>query len=268
VEVSELNDEGRNFYPWPSEDGLTIYWARRNEAQKWTIWTARRGSPELPFTGNKLVFKGYAPTVSSDALEMILINDRTDGEEGLSLYVAKRDAPDKPFNRPTEIPELVKFYPHSPCLAPDGLTLYFVSRPTTTDYKGSATVYSTRKDNSSPWSNPKPLPGLVSNDGSIFLSPFVAANGLSLLLEAGRPKQTGEKGSFMWWSRSSIDQPFRKYSYIEFDKLPPLVGGNPRYVAATNELFFARNFYQNGKYVASRSNLWVVKNFTLPEPSK
>jgi hypothetical protein len=59
---------------------------------------------------------------------MILVGDRANGEEGMSLHVATRQSPDKPFSRPGEIAGLEGDNAWVPCLSADGLTLYFYSR--------------------------------------------------------------------------------------------------------------------------------------------
>ena len=160
VELSELNDEGNNDHAWPSEDGLTIYWDRSSK-RKANIWTAHREKPESLFGDKKALFSGKCPTVSSDGLEMILVGDRTDGEAEMSLHVATREALDKPFSRPKELPSLQSHNAWSPCLSADGLTLYFYSR----SFQGK-TFYCTRRDKESPWSKAKVYapPGFADRD--------------------------------------------------------------------------------------------------------
>ena len=65
----------------------------------------------------------------------------------------------------------------------------------------------------------------------------------------------------MVWTRKSLDEPFAEYRYIEWADIDPLVGRSPRYVSATNELFFTRlmGLDENGK---KRWGIWAVRNVT------
>jgi hypothetical protein len=91
VEVSKLNEEGRNEWPSLTKDGLTIYWTRNGSV----IWTAHPDDSQSFFTDKKQLFKGRMPSISSDGLEMILASDRADGQQGDSLHVTTKTAPDK-----------------------------------------------------------------------------------------------------------------------------------------------------------------------------
>jgi len=244
VEVSELNGEGLNDHPWLSEDGLTIYWDR-GRGRTATIWTARRQSLDAIFDDRKSLFSGKCPTLSSDGLEMFLVGDRTDGADGKSLQLAKRESLDQQFGRPSEIPELRAFNANAPVLSHDGLTLYFGS---TAKGMTSTTFYSIRKDKLSPWNPPSTLPPLQSGDHVYFA--FLTADGLTVLGTEGR--------NMFVCSRESPQHPFGKPSQIEVNNAP-LLGLWPRYVGATNELFFASS-PKKGKGLG----IWVVKNFMLP----
>jgi hypothetical protein len=250
VELSELNDEANNAHAWLSEDGLTIYWDR-TLGRKGTIWTAHREKPESPFGDKKSLFSGMCPTVSSGGLEMILVGDRTDEEAGMSLHVATRESLDKPFSRPKEIASL---HAWSPCLSADGLTLYFCSRSFQ-----SKTCYFTRRDKESPWSKAKVYDPPGFEDSNVSLS-FITPDGLTLFGSSQKP-------SLVMLSRTSIKRPFQKPMQIEVNNRP-LFGNWPRYVSATQELFFWRIPLKDGRWDKTRPvGIWVIKNFTLPDAS-
>jgi hypothetical protein len=195
---------------------------------------------------------------------MILYNDRSDGEKDFSLYVTTRAAPNGPWERPREIPELASLFSSGPCLSPDGRTLYFSTRPFPGRWDTASVVYSTRKDKSSPWGPPKPVRNVNVDDG-VLRFPSLTADGLTLLCGNARRDETGERGSIMMWSRSANEGPFVGGKYIEPENLPPLVcSWGCKFVAATSELFFTRSFFRDQKLILEKDSIWVVKNFTLP----
>lgn len=254
VELSELNVDGTNDHPWLSEDGLTIYWDRTSERGA-TIWTAHRSQLESTFDEKKSLFSGKCPTVSSDGLEMILVGQRTDGKQGLSLQRANRESLDKPFGRPTEIVNLRSHIPWAPCLSVDGLALYFESRPS------KEVVCCTREDKESSWSNAQIFDAPGFRDGNISLS-MITPDGLTLF---GQETNATEAPSLMMLSRSSTDEPFGEPKGIRFNNRP-LYGYWPRYVSTTQELFFVRVPTKDGQSDKGRPiGIWVVKNFTLPK---
>jgi hypothetical protein len=257
VEISELND-GNSFVGCLSEDGLTIYWVRAMEGKPSFIWTAHRDNPNSLFTNKMQLFAGGGCTISSDGLEMILTNAKLDGNKGQSLFVATRDSIDKQFSRPKVITELENFWLGGPYLSSDGLILYGTLMGNT------QLVYFTRDDKSSPWNSAiRTLP--VGRDRSIRpFNPFVTKDGLHLLLNG---EIVASQNNLLLGSRSSADKPFSNFKPIDFDNLPKLFGGKPYYVAATNELFFTRFFFENQK-MTDKKGIWVVKNFKLPLDEK
>jgi hypothetical protein len=221
---------------------------------------AHREKPESPFDNKKSLFSGKYPTVSSDELEMILVGDRTDGGQGMSLRVATKKALDQPFGRPKEIEALQSHNAGSPCLSSDGLTLYFGSR------SQNSVVYCTREDKESPWSKAKvyDAPGFEQSDLALSL---ITPDGLTLF---GHDtfKQGAWKPSLMMLSRSSTKRPFKEPQRIEFDNRP-LYGVWPRYVPATHELFFVRISLKDGRYNKDKPvGIWVVKNFSPSDVAK
>lgn len=92
VEVSELSPDAEHaLYPSLSEDGLTIYW----EGPKSTVWTAHRETPDSLFADKTKLLAGRQPTVSQDQLDIVLLGRRTDGQDGESFHIAKRDSAER-----------------------------------------------------------------------------------------------------------------------------------------------------------------------------
>jgi len=244
IKVSEL--EG--YSPWLSEDGLTVYW---EEDQ--AIWTARRETSDSYFANMKQLFPGRHPTVSGDGLEMIFLAKSGDT---FSLHGAARTSLDGSFTRGKEIAELRnQVNSKNPCLASDGLALFFNS----SDEVGSRIVVATRSTRTSPWSPPNRL--LIEAPGKGRLAwPYFTADGLTMfcshegtdVFEVGKP-------NLMVWSRKTIAEPFSKHRYIEIQGLPVLTGQSPRYVEATGELFFYQKIAEN------QGRISVIKNFPLTE---
>lgn len=255
VELSELSDDTNNDHAWLSADGLTIYWDRTS-GKKGNIWTAHRDKPELPFGATKMLFSGKCPTVTQDDLQMILVGDRTDGEKGMALQVATRESPDKPFSRPKEINNLRDNNAWSPCLSPDDLTLYFGSRSLQ-----DKTFFCTRKDKGAAWGKAKAFTASGFEGSNVSLS-FITPDGLTIFGQDSSPTPR-----LMILSRSSTKAPFSDPKPIKVNQRP-LYGYWPRYVSATQELFFVRLPLDKGRWDKSRPvGIWVVKHFVLPGAS-
>jgi len=241
LEVSELSVDGDARYPWLSQDGLTIYW----EPKFGSIWVARRKNAASFFEDKRELFSGRHPTLSADELNMVCLVDG-------GLYSTSRPSLEETFARPRLIREL-KDEPNvkNPCLSPDGLKLYF-NRQSASD--GVEIVASQRSSLDARWSAPKSV-SIRSDrvDGSMTWV-FVSGDSDKLFCssQGGRP---GPNGNLMLWQRSNASQPFRDFSYIQIPGTERLVGRSPRYVAATNELFFTRPM-EDKKWT-----IWVIKNF-------
>ena len=160
-----------------------------------------------------------------------------------------RQSPDKPFSRPGEIAGLEGDNAWVPCLSADGLTLYFYSRSAQGTKKGL--VYCSRKDKESPWSKAKAhaLPGF--EERAVVLS-LITPDGLTLF-----GLENNQKPSLLTLSRSSTKSPFQESKRIEVNNRP-LFGFWPRYVSATQELFFVRIPLKEGSWDKTRPvGIWV-----------
>jgi hypothetical protein len=230
---------------------MTIYWNGEDG-----IYSAHRSDANSFFEGRTLLFKGGGmPTVTSDGLEMVLR-----ANEGGTLQATTRRTVSDQFKRPSEIVEFADAKrPWNPCLAPDGLKLYFSRHKADSKYE---LVVSTRQTRNSGWTKPQPVP-LVRDDGEEgnVVWCFVASDALTVLAAHMNRKDVEKKGNLMVWWRSSVDEPFTKYSYIQIEGGQPIVGVSPRWVKATNELFFTRT---PGKNEKSSSGIWVIRNFVPP----
>jgi hypothetical protein len=251
VEVSELSPDAEHaLYPSLSEDGLTIYW----EGPKSTVWTAHRETPDSLFADKTKLLAGRQPTVSQDQLDIVLLGRRTDGQDGESFHIAKRDSAEKPFGRPAEIAELrttggdLK----NASLSADGLTLHF----NRFSGKQSTLMFSNRNSRTARWGKPIPVP-LAGDEASGNLSwPFVSTDS-RLLFCVGE----NEQSSLMIWKRNQTTKPFDQGEYIVLDDVAALLARSPRYVAATKELFFSRGIDTPKGPTPKKWSIWIIKNF-------
>lgn len=235
-----------------SDDGLTIYFDKKGGE----IWSAHRKSVEARFANEKsMQLNGRQPTLSADELEIIFLSERSDRKKGESFYVAKRDAKDGPFRRPAEITELldksgITTYKNA-FLCANGRELTFNTYTGDTSSL-QTTIRPTRKAR---WSRPVSLPHGVDQHSNLTW-PFVSANGCLLLCFEAQDKQN----RLTSWHRNSIEEPFAFRRAVSLPGTDTISGRCPRYVAATDELFFLR-FIEPFVFQLS-----CIRNFTSALP--
>ncbi|WP_291177490.1 hypothetical protein [Gimesia sp.] len=256
VALDELNIASPNFAPWISKDGLTIYWTRDD-----AIWEAQRKNVDEPFQKQSRLFDGFMPSTTEDGLYMVLCRSLKLGNQdmGRKLFFSTRDNIKSDFPPPREIRELLDMgILMTPCLSPDGLSLYLSCYGPADDQKGHWVV--TRKNRSSKWDiakihrilpHPNPIPATT---------PFVTDDGLSLILTKRTNTAHGAFGEFIVLTRDSVkDDVFAKYEkQIEVDG-ELVIGRFPRYCPATHELFFSAPVSE-GK---DSEGIWCIRNFDL-----
>jgi hypothetical protein len=246
VAVKELGAAG---HPWITRDGLVIYFSVKESQQTpSTLWMAKRANPEALFKDRKQVSLGLDCTLSEDGLEGIVFLP----EEGKgTLQQMRRKAVTEDFGRPTAIKELGNkvlgekdSFVMSPMLSADGLTLYC-------ELLSKGTCSCTRSSPTAPWSKPKKLPIVATEDGNQRF-PYVTDDGLWLFCT-----NTGitdpEIANIALYAREKPSDPFAFKGYLKAGDTP-LNGEFPRYVSATQELFFVRK-------KEGRPEIHVVKNF-------
>jgi hypothetical protein len=260
VKLKEIDTDGAESGPWVSADGLTLYWTVFAHRLGPSIWSATRPRPGAPFEKPRRLFSGASPTLSADGLVMVL--NRRGG-----LSVSRRDSVDKPFPRPTDLPELrgEPYYNRRSCLSEDGLSLYF--ERLRGGFRGIELCSTRRRDASSSWERPSRLTFDLTKFGSPRLScPFVFRNGSALLCADYRKREEGSS-NFMVWTRSRPDGPFDTGEYVELEGLSAF-GLCPRYVEATHELFFSTDRTVSGPLYERGPDLYVVRNVRLPREPK
>ena len=256
VALDELNIAPPNFAPWISKDGLTIYWTRDD-----AIWEARRKNVDEPFQKQSRLFDGFMPSTTEDGLYMVLCRPLILGNQdmGRKLFFSVRKNKQEDFSPPREIRELRDMgVLMTPCLSPDGLSLYMSCYGPSDNQKGHWAV--TRETRSSKWDiakihrilpHPNPIPATT---------PFVTEDGLSLMLTKRTNAAHGAFGEFIVLTRDSAkDKIFSKYQkQIEVDG-ELIIGRFPRYCPATQELFFSAPV--SGE--KDSEGIWCIRNFDL-----
>ena len=124
-------------------------------------------------------------------------------------------------------------------MSPNGLTLYF-SRLKSDATRSYELVVSTRPTRDAAWTKPQPVPLACADEGNVAWC-FIASDALTMLA-AHMNKERQEKGNLMFWWRGSTNELFTRYSYIQIKGSEPIAGVSPRWVKATNELFFTKVF--------------------------
>ena len=249
VELAELNTGRTDAYPWVSTDGKRIYWesASSEPNPHSVICVAERPDAQSPFTGRRELIPGRHPTLTGDELEMIYLGSAGGVQK---LYRAQRDSLGESFSVVGEIPELRdQVNPKSPVLSEDGRLLIFQR---TTAGKVEF-VSCSRSDRNSAWGNPSPLK--INPDPNWIdpiTWPFISADGLTLWYCHGGDKTPDIRTA----TRPGSQAPFDNHQPVIVEGTP-LIGRSPRYVAATNELFYsAIRDEKTGDW-----SLWVVKDY-------
>jgi uncharacterized protein (TIGR03067 family) len=251
--VNELPEpNGHHTGPWPSADGLTLYWKTQpglRSDNAW-IWSAHRKSKDGFFEDGKRLVPGSDMTVTADGLEMILV-------QGESLWVTSRPSIGAAFVRPRKVPELQGHgFLCVPCLSRDDLILYadriLPGQPV-------APVKFTRANRRAKWGAPTAVKIALPADKAVrfFSVTPDGSRAFGLLIDS----RAEPPGRALQRSRNEIvtmraeQSGFGRPVAIRIDG-EPLQGIFPRYVPATNELFFARSL-EEGKPAV----IVLVRNF-------
>jgi hypothetical protein len=237
--------------PCVSPDGLRIYWNIKSPTDnvRW-VWTAKRKDPDSLFEAKKRLIPAVDFTVTSDGLEMILLQ-----KSGV-LGSATRDDVDGAFRRTKTINEFGKKFGFlaAPCISSDSLTLYYgrLSKG-----KGIQFHVSTRRTRTSKWSSPKPLQLTPSGHNLRFLTVSPEDN----LLFCNAMDIEGEtQPNLIMYSRKNSQESFHSPGFVDCEGITVRGSKNgafARYVPATHELFFAGMTEKGGE-----SKLMILKSFS------
>jgi hypothetical protein len=199
-----------------SADGLTLLFDaldRPGGQGGWDIWMSRAKTPHQDFGSAQPLpppinspFDDSGPCMSADGLTLYFASDRPGGSGDFDLYVSTRKTTEDPWGEPVNLGPTVnsRYYDNHPCIAADGLTLYFDSRrPGVPGQSGLTDLYLTRRATlNDPWGTPEPL--AVNTPGHEY-SPNVSRDDLTLYYDSPY------EGRDLWVTkRSSPQDPWQK----------------------------------------------------------
>jgi hypothetical protein len=204
--VPNVNSSSHESVPDISADGLELYFSSNRpygaDLCYSDLWVARRTSRDDPWgtpmnLGTTVNSPTYdlGPTISTDGLELYLSDGppfwyttcvpRPGGYGNGDLWVSKRETTQGDWGSPVNLGSVVNSpnWDGGPGLAPDGLSLFFISdRPG--GYGRSDLYVTTRHSKDDPWGPPVNL-GLPVNGARWQTSADISADGLSLFITAG-----------------------------------------------------------------------------------
>jgi len=199
-----VNSSADELLPWIFDDGLSLYFCsdRQGGYGGWDIWVATRTTESDPWStpvnlGPKINTANHEADVciSSDGLELYFpAYNRPGGYGGFDIWLATKATKDDAWSEPVNLGPIINTSTTdgSPCLSPDGLTLFFKSRWP----HGDQDLYVTRRAvKSDSWGPPVNL-GPKVNTRFEDTFPCLSSDGLTLFLSSNRP---GGYGSFDLW---------------------------------------------------------------------
>jgi len=246
VTLNELPFDQHKSGPWPSADGLTLYWSSKR-GRDFRIWVATRKNKEARFENIKELFAGYDLTVTADELEMILV-----GSNGRGLYTSSRGSTKDDWSRPRYLSEFDRYgFMTAPCFRPDGMILYAEQLG---DKALAHNVLFRRVNRQASWSKPEAMT-FVGVPEQNMRFPFVTADGRFLMGNVG-----AISGGMSLFSSNTADNtygaPVRYADPVRIEVPGSVPGIFPRYVPATHELFFNEWADNQG-----RNDICIIKNF-------
>lgn len=192
VALDTLNSAAGEGSPFPSADGLTLYFysSRSGGSGSRDLYAATRGSKTAPFLNPSLLPNlnsgnfDHLPRLSADELTLIFTSERAGGPGSANLWAATRPSLEDSFGTPALLPgiNVAAALNESGGLSSDGLSLYFDS---TRAGKGGHDLWmATRSSSAEPFSNPLPLSELNTSEDEYNVS--LSRDDLELLFTSNR----------------------------------------------------------------------------------
>ena len=208
-----VNSSSHDQHPSISGDGTKLYFMSRRPSGigDWDIWVAKRKTINDPWSEPENIGpivnstgEDWAPSVSTDGLELYFEANRPGGYGGTDILVASRKTIDEPWGNPVNLGPTVNSSSRDggPNISSDGLELYFKSnRP---GGHGDEDLWvSKRQTKYEPWDTPVNL-GPKVNGSYSDRGPSISNDGLMLFFSSTR---TGGYGLIDLWltSRATKD---------------------------------------------------------------
>ena len=194
-----VNSVDREFGPSVAADGLSLYFdsTRPGGYGDKDLWVTTRVTKEEPWGEpvnlGSTVNSAHAdcvPSITADGLSLFFHSDRTEGFGERDIWLTTRPTINDPWGEPVNLgPPVNSSYRESgPCIAADGLTLYFVSvRPE--GYGYSDIWVAMRPTTDDDWDEPINL-GPIINTSMSDLAVSISADDLMLFLGSSRLSTT------------------------------------------------------------------------------
>jgi len=205
-----VNSSSGDFSCCVSYDGLELYFSSNRAGGQGSsdLWVCTRSTREeawgSPRNLGPLVNSPQAdlsPSISADGLELYLhSNGRSGGFGGSNIWVTRRAATDAPWSSAENLGPAVNnagWVAYNPCIACDGLTLYFAW--------GGWVAVTKRAAPDAPWEQPVDLTTVVNNWESQD-TPWISSDGRLLVFTDNAPytpRPGGFGGTDVWYSRST-----------------------------------------------------------------
>lgn len=241
--------------PMPSSDDGTLYFSHQDESGVEDIYRATRsdrGSVFSPATIHEIINSSQAqdgtPYVTPNGLELYLFSKRANGLGDRDLYISTRNTTADDFSTPVPVGNVNSDkIDYLPWLAPDRLSLYFVSTRTPGGQGASDIWVARRGTQTDQWTTPSNVSELNTSarDEGITLS----RDGLTAIFASNRDNGEGEVD--LWLAlRTSLDAPFSEPVNLsevnsDDDEVDPHLSNDG------HELFFSSN--RNGEQLLYRA---------------
>lgn len=259
---SSVNSPGNEDHSGISADGLTLVFTRyaNREGELWLSQREKLGdafeeAQRLPDAINS-TGADSDPFVTADGLSLWFSSSRPGGLGNTDLYEARRETTNSSFTEATLIPSPLSSgdFDSSPCLSPDGLSLYFGRGATP-----RRLFVATRSTTDSAFGEPRELSSL--NQGRWHEFPRILPDGLTLVFVASH----SEAQHLFVATRSSKDGEFGGIT-----NLGPMINdvysaiSGPSWCEAESALYFSSQ-RPGGQ---GKRDLWRARRVKKSEKSK
>ncbi len=224
--LDELQSDGSKRGLWVSPDALNIYWEQNDEIAG-KILFASRSSTNQSFGKAEFLFAGRHPSLSADERTIVFsLNGK--------LHFATRGGRQQPFERPRFITELQNIDGvKTPSVSADGLRLVWFNSPVSGQPKQFWT--SQRVSPTAAWSQPREVSFTGVSNPAMLSWPQLLDGGRTLLCN---DESVDGGHRFVVLRRDNTTAPFGRRVNLEPLGIDGVFGRAPRYVPATDELYF------------------------------
>lgn len=250
--VKELQTTSDESDCWLSPDGLAIYFVREGaNVERPGVYRAARNTSQSTFGAATYIANARHVAVTADESYLVGVSS---GQGNQPLLQARRKDTNESFGDLSPMPQFLPEQNHkSPWLSGDGLSLIY-QKQDEKDTTRTAFYICQRNTRRDIWSAPNRIE--IESEKPLTLTwPMLTDDGLTLFFGNGGTRFDTQ---IMYATRTSTNQSFKNVQPVMVDS-KPVKGRSPRYVAATNELFFTWD--PGSKESPKDLGIYVIKNF-------